>query len=68
MLVNNGFNEEAEGNLEYLCKYFPEDAELHYNLGIVYEKLKKFEKDSRYRQYRAYLREIRPFGRRLFLA
>ena len=44
ILVNNGFNEEAEGNLEYLCKYFPEDAELHYNLGIVYEKLKKFEK------------------------
>ena len=44
ILVNNGFNEEAEGNLEYLCKYFPDDAELHYNLGIVYEKLKKFDK------------------------
>ena len=44
ILVNNGFNEEAESNLEYLCKYFPEDAELFYNLGIVYEKLKKFDK------------------------
>ena len=44
LLVNNGFNEEAEGNLQYLCKYFPEDAELYYNLGIVYEKLKKYDK------------------------
>jgi Flp pilus assembly protein TadD len=35
ILVNNGFNEEAEGNLAYLCKYFPDDAELFYNLGIV---------------------------------
>ena len=43
LLVNNGFNEEAETNLEYLTKYFPEDADLFYNLGIVYEKLKKFE-------------------------
>ena len=44
LLVNNGFNEEAEGNLRYLIKYFPDDAELYYNLGIVYEKLKNFEK------------------------
>ena len=44
LLVNNGFNEEAEGNLRYLIKYFPDDAELYYNLGIVYEKLKDFEK------------------------
>ena len=43
LLVNNGFNEEAERNLEYLLKYFPDDAEILYNLGIVYEKLKKFE-------------------------
>ena len=42
LLVNNGFNEEAEGNLKYLLKYFPQDAEIYYNLGIVYEKLKKF--------------------------
>ena len=44
LLVNNGFNEEAEGNLRYLIKYFPKDAELYFNLGIVYEKLKDFEK------------------------
>ena len=42
MLVNQGFNEEAEGNLKYLIKYFPDDAELYYNLGIVQEKLKNF--------------------------
>ena len=42
LLVNNGFNEEAEGNLRYLLKYFPDDAEIYYKLGIVYEKLKKF--------------------------
>ena len=33
LLVNNGFNEEAEGNLKYLLKYFPQDAEIYYNLG-----------------------------------
>ena len=42
LLLNNGFNKEAEGNLKYLIKYFPEDAELYYNLGIVHEKLKDF--------------------------
>ena len=44
LLVNQGFNEEAEGNLRYLIRYFPDDAELYYNLGIVYEKLKDFQK------------------------
>lgn len=47
LLVNNGFNEEAEGNLEYLLKYFPDDAEILYNLGIVYEKLKKIRTSKR---------------------
>lgn len=28
--------------MRYLLKYFPQDAEIYYNLGIVYEKLKKF--------------------------
>ena len=44
LLASNGFNEEALSNLEYLLKYFPEDAELHYNIGILYEKLKNIEK------------------------
>lgn len=44
LLVNEGFNEEAETNLKYLIKYFPKDEELHYNLGIVYEKLKQFNR------------------------
>jgi len=44
LLANDGFNEEALSNLQYLLKYFPEDAELHYNVGILYEKLKDFEK------------------------
>ena len=43
LLANNGFNEEALSNLQYLIKYFPEDAELFYNIGILYEKLKDFE-------------------------
>lgn len=38
LLAQNGFNEEALSNLKFLEKYFPEDAELHYNLGILYEK------------------------------
>ena len=42
LLADNGFNEEALSNLQYLTKYFPEDAELHYNLGILYEKQKDF--------------------------
>ena len=42
LLVKNGFNEEAKGNLQFLIKYFPDDAELYYNLGIVYEKSKDF--------------------------
>ena len=43
-LANEGFNEEALANLEYLAKYFPEDADLHYNLGILYEKTKNLQK------------------------
>ena len=43
LLAREGFNEESLSNLLYLSKYFPEDAEIWYNLGIQYEKLKKFE-------------------------
>lgn len=43
LLADNGFNEEALSNLKYLEKYFPEDAELQYNIGILYEKTKEFE-------------------------
>lgn len=42
LLADNGFNEEALSNMQYLEKYFPDDAELQYNLGILYEKLKNF--------------------------
>ena len=44
LLADNGFNEEALSNMKYLEIYFPDDAELYYNLGIVYEKLKKYAK------------------------
>ena len=44
LLADNGFNEEALTNLQYLEKYFPEDAEIFYNLGILYEKVKNLEK------------------------
>ena len=44
LLADNGFNEEALANLEYLIKYFPDDADLYYNLGILYEKIKNLKK------------------------
>ena len=44
ILADNGFNEEALSNLEYLLKYFSNDAELYYNIGILYEKIKDFSK------------------------
>ena len=44
LLANEGFNEEALSNLQFLLKYFPEDAELNYNIGILHEKMKDFEK------------------------
>ena len=38
--------------MKYLLKYFPQDAEIYYNLGIVYEKLKKFtDFFVKYRRY-----------------
>ena len=42
-LADNGFNDEALANLLYLEKYFQEDADLQYNIGILYEKLKNLE-------------------------
>ena len=44
LLARDGFNEEALSNLKYLSKYFPEDAEIWYNLGIQYEKVKDFKR------------------------
>lgn len=44
LLANDGFNEEALSNLEYLAKFFPDDAELFYNIGILYEKTQNLEK------------------------
>ena len=41
LLAKNGFNEEALSNLEYLSKYFPEDSEIWYNIGILQEKLRQ---------------------------
>ena len=43
LLANEGFNEEALSNLKYLEKYFPKDAEIQYNLGILYEELKDLD-------------------------
>ena len=42
LLADNGFNEEALTNFQYLLKYFPEDAEIYFNIGILEEKLKNF--------------------------
>ena len=52
-LLDAGFNEEAKKNLLYLIRSFPDNAELLYNLGIAYEKLKQFEKAEN-----AYIRAI----------
>ena len=52
-LLDNGFNLEAKKNLLYLVRTFPDNAELHYNLGIACEKLGEFEHAER-----AYLKAI----------
>lgn len=43
LLANNGFNEEALANLRFLEQYFPNDADISYNIGIICEKLKNYE-------------------------
>ena len=43
LLLDNGFNEEALKQFLFLIGIFPSDASLYYNLGIVYEKLKKLD-------------------------
>lgn len=52
-LLDNGFNKEAKKNLLYLVRTFPENAELHYNLGIACEKSGEYEHAER-----AYLKAI----------
>ena len=42
LLMDSGFNEDPLGHLLYLSKNFSNDDGIFYNLGIVYEKLKKF--------------------------
>lgn len=52
-LLDAGFNKEAKKNLLHLVRTFPENAELHYNLGIACEKLFEYEHAER-----AYLKAI----------
>ena len=44
LLIDAGFNEEALQHLLYLSRTFNDDDGIFYNLGIVYEKLKNFQK------------------------
>lgn len=44
LLLDSGFSEEALQHFLYLSKIFENDSGIFYNLGIVYEKLKNFEK------------------------
>lgn len=44
ILMDCGFNEEALQHLLYLSKMFNYDDGIYYNLGIVYEKMKKYTK------------------------
>jgi tetratricopeptide (TPR) repeat protein len=53
LLMDCGFNEEALRHLLYLSKTFTDDSGVYYNLGIVYEKMKKFDKAKE-----AYLKSI----------
>ena len=41
-LMDKGFNEEAIKQLSYLITVFPDDARLHYNLGIAWDKMRNF--------------------------
>lgn len=43
LLLDSGFSEDALKQLSFLIGIFPADASLYYNLGIVYEKLKKLD-------------------------
>ena len=44
LLLDTGFPEEALQHFLYLAKIFPSDSGIFYNLGIVYEKLKNYDK------------------------
>ena len=59
LLIDSGFNEESLKQILFLIGIFPSDASLYYNLGIVYEKLKKLD-----RAEQAYLKaiELSPAG------
>lgn len=43
MLCNSGENETAYELYLYLLKYFPEDADIYYNMGIINEKNKDLD-------------------------
>ena len=47
LLFDYGFNEEALQHLLYLSKMYTNDEGIFYNLGIVYEKLKNFQKSKK---------------------
>ena len=42
LLLDSGYSEEALQHFQYLSQIFKQDSSIYYNLGIVYEKLKKF--------------------------
>ena len=44
LLLDTGFPKEALQHFLYLTKFFNDDSGIYYNLGIVYEKLKEFDK------------------------
>ena len=46
VLLDCGYNEEALKHLLYIVQCGVEDGGVYYNLGIAYEKLKKFHQVS----------------------
>ena len=44
ILLDNGYSKEALQHLLYLKEFFSDDSGIYYNLGIVYEKIKQYNK------------------------
>ena len=42
LCLDNGFDEMALKHLSYLVAVFPDDANLHFNMGVAFEKIKQF--------------------------
>ena len=44
LCLDLGFEKVAMSHIKYLLEIFPDDANLYFNAGICWEKLKEYEK------------------------